>query len=117
MDCAAIPVLDVQTLRKGRIMGAPTWMQNVADSLVPDLSGRKKAAAQAAQDKADADKAAADAKAAADKAAAQKKVDSISFKSGGAVKASQKVPSQLEQPRAYKAGGMVRRGYGKARGA
>ena len=64
---------------------APKWMLDVADSMVPDISGRKKAAAEAAAEKAQKDQAAKEAAAAAEREKAKKKVDSIQFKKGGRV--------------------------------
>lgn len=66
-------------------MAAPEWMKDVADSFVPDISGRKKAAAQAAKDKADAAEARRQAAADAAQAAAKKQVADIQFKAGGRV--------------------------------
>jgi membrane protein involved in colicin uptake len=60
-------------------------MKDVADYIVPDLSGRKKAAAEkAAADKKAAEDAAA-AAAEAERAKAAAKVNSITFKKGGKI--------------------------------
>lgn len=66
-------------------MGAPKWMQDVADTFVSDLSGRKQAAAEAAKAKAEAEAAKKQAAEDAEKATAKKQVTDIKFKAGGRV--------------------------------
>jgi len=66
-------------------MATPEWMKDVADTLVPDISGRKKAAAEAAKVKADSEKAKDEAAKAEAKKSKEDFDKSFKFKKGGVI--------------------------------